>query len=388
MHELACPSCNTSSLFNISDYLIMCPLCNATFHLDAGTGKKTIFGDHYIIPNRLDSGATKDVTVEWLKRLHHQPGRVEAENFIVDVRGVSVPLWITSVEAHTAWKGLVRKHNKTGMVTSRDFLSEEGQFRRSYRWAVNARTNICELWGMARMHQPAEDVTVDWDGFPFDSTMTRGKIHETPIREDGELVKEGLEGRHFFEFKLANGLPILGVQVSEQEAMRRAKDHVLRYHFAIAKQYTDYPIDSKTELEVVGVQLVHVPMWQVHYVHRPRSFYRHFYEPKEKKVLIDGSGKSILMGELAFNHYDKMQVNSAVCFFAAVLMFVLGTFWHPAFYLVSLFTLIVAGTSYYLHLTSKEKNKNKQIQDLFINKESPYKPIDLYDQEPVEGTAS
>lgn len=390
MHELSCPSCNTSSLFNISDYLVMCPMCNTTFHLDTEVGKKTIYNDHFIIPNRLDSAATKDLTLEWLKRIHHQPSRVESEHFVVDVRGVSLPMWVISLEGHTAWKGLVQKQRRGGspIAAGTDYLTEEGHFRRSYRWAVNARDNICEMWGLTRLHQPVEDIQVDWDGFPFDSTMSRGKLLDTPEGEDGEPVKEGLEGRKFFEFKLANGLPILGVQVTEHEAMRRAKDHVLRYHYRISELYADYLLDCKTELEIAGIQLVHVPIWQISYVHRPRTFYRHFYEPTEKRLLMDGNGRSVLVGELAINHYDKMKVNAIICLMASGLLFLFGIVWHPAFYLVALFTLIVAGVSHYLHLGTKAKKEEDRLKGLFATKEQTYSHVELEQELPMRPTGS
>ena len=98
-----------------------------------------------------------------------------------------------------------------------DYLNETGQFRRGYRWAILGRHNICEAWGLTRLHEPQDNIDVEWDGFPLDSTLSRGIL--APTTKDSTPYEE----RSFFEFKQANGLAILGIQVSEKEALRRAK---------------------------------------------------------------------------------------------------------------------------------------------------------------------
>ena len=155
MHELLCPSCNTPSQYNFSDFLLMCPFCSATFKLDLASGTKEIFGDHYIVPNTIDSGMVKVLAMEWLKRLHHKPSLAEKEFFIIDIQGFSLPLWIVSLEGHTTWKGLVQKRIRTdqSLKSGADYLTESGQFRRSYRWAVSARENICETSVLLKFHK-------------------------------------------------------------------------------------------------------------------------------------------------------------------------------------------------------------------------------------------
>jgi hypothetical protein len=204
----------------------MCPFCSASFRFDLESGRKEAFGDHYIIPNTIDPVRVKEHVLEWLKRLHHKPGVADKEFVVLDIKGASVPFWIVSLEAHTVWRGHVQRQKKgTDTRLGSEFLTESGNFRRSYRWAINARSNICENWGIARLHEPKEPVEVVWDGFPLDSTYSRGRI--TP---EAKGEKSAYDSREFFEFKYANGLPILSCQIGEEEALRRAKNHVERYH--------------------------------------------------------------------------------------------------------------------------------------------------------------
>ena len=358
MHELYCPSCNTPSQFNFSDYLLMCPVCSVTFNLNLETGNKEIFGDHYIVPNTVDSGTVKEITLEWLRRLHHRPGMAGREYFVVDIQGFSIPLWITSLEGHTAWKGLVRKQRPIGALQSSagDYLSETGQFRRGYRWAISARKNICETWGISRLHIPPEKIRVDWDGFPMDSTLSRGRIVED------ENQKSAYDIRKYFEFKFSNGLPILGVQISEDEALRRAQSHVTQYHRKLAALNVDYLIDHQTELEVAGIQLIHVPFWKVSYVYRPKTVLRHFINSTEQRLIVDGYGKGVLNAELALQYHDKVILNGIVCGVGAAIFLFLGLLWHPAFLFVALFAAVVSSVSFFLGFSSKAKRAAEELE--------------------------
>lgn len=357
MHELNCPSCNKPSQYIFTDYLLMCPFCSASFKYDVGAGQKEIYGDHYIVANLLDSGTIKDMALEWLSRLHHKPGAVDKEFFVVDVQGISLPIWVVSIEAHTAWKGLVKRTNPSTLPTTSgsDYLTETGQFRRGYRWAISARSNICETWGLTRLHEPPEPIPVEWDGFPLDSTLSRGRLVD-------EESKSAYDARNFFEFKYANGLPVLGVQVDDEEALRRAKLHIDQYHYAISKLNVDYLIDYRTELEVAGIQLLHIPVWKVGYVYRPKNILKHFYRGKEKKLLIDGHGKGVLNGELALLHKDKVAVNGYITGFAALIFFVLSFSWHPAFLLVSLFAVAISGISFYQAAKANAKKEARELE--------------------------
>lgn len=174
MYELACPACNSSSQYDVSDYLLMCPLCSATFSLERETGHKEVYNDHFIVANSSNPVQVKALVLEWLRRLNHRQDTVDSEFFISDISGLSSPFWVVSIEAHTVWKGLVQRQQRRQIEAKfgADYLIEQGQFKRNYRWAVSGRHNICESWGMTRLHEPKEPVSVGWDGFPLDSTFS------------------------------------------------------------------------------------------------------------------------------------------------------------------------------------------------------------------------
>lgn len=368
MHELACPTCGTSAQYDFKNYLLICPFCSETFRHNVETGEKEPFLDHYIVPNTMAPKAVRDMVIEWLKRLHHSPGTVDREYVVASVQGLSIPFWVISLEAHTEWTGLAQRRNKIhDHGSGSDFLREHGKFRRTYRWAINARTNICELWGVARMHEPKEKITIDWDGFPLDSTFSRGHI-EKPQSE-----RSAYDSKEAFEFKFANGLPISGIEVDEESAIRRASQHVEYYHHKISGQYVDYLIDSRTEIEVAGIQLIHLPFWHVTYYYRPQSALKHFYKPSVKNVLIEGYSSGVLHGELAITRKDKIGVNAIVTGVAALVLFLMGAAWHPAFFLVSVFAGAISVASLYM---SALKNKGHALPQSTIQPAGSSGPLE------------
>lgn len=343
MHELACPTCGTSAQYDLQSYLLICPFCSESFKYDRESGEKDIFSDHFIVPNALAPKAARDNVIEWLRRLHHNPKSVDQEFIVASVEGISLPFWIVSLEAHTAWTGLSKKQTKSaGRDDDKGYLTESGKYRRTYRWAINGRRNICEIWGVSRLHEPKERIGINWDGFPLDSTFSRGHI-EIPQQN-----KSAYEAKESFEFKYSNGLPISSVQVDEESAVRRAQQHVEHYHHSVSSEYVDYLIDCRTEVEIAGIQLVHLPFWHVTYYYRPKSALKHFYKPIKKNVLIEGYSSGILKGELALTKKDKISVNAMIGAVAAVILFMLGATWHPAFFFVSAFAGAISFASLYI----------------------------------------
>lgn len=350
MHELNCPNCNTPSQFELKDYFHLCPYCSTTFHIDYGTGRKEIFHDHFIVPNQVDAKRIKEIIVEWFKRFHHSPVQAESEFKVTQLTGISIPHWIISVDVHTTWKGYVVRQsaNKLDSSPNSRYLVETGTFKRAYRWAVSARKNIHEQWGMLRIHHPREDIQAEWDGFPLDSTFSRGLLGTISPAEENKIQDRIYEAKEPFDFRFANGTKILSTQIDETEAIRRAQRHIDQYHLRLAQVQCDTLIDIQTEFDMAGIQLVHLPVWSGKYIYKPQGFLAHFTKPEEKNLLIDGFGAGVLQGELVLVKSEKMMINAWVSAGATLIMIILAFVLHPAFILVALFTAGVSLISGYL----------------------------------------
>jgi hypothetical protein len=370
MHELTCPGCGSASQYNLKDFILTCSYCSVSFQFDPETSRKEMFSDHYIVPNKIDAQKAKESVLEWLRRIHHKSGHVEREFIVLGMKGVSLPFWIVSLEVHTKWKGLSKrlKHIQDVKLGS-DYLQEDGTFKRTYRWAVNARNNICEYWGLERLHEPKEDINVFWDGFPLDSTFSKGQISAQPSE-----VLTAYDSREFFEFKYANGLPVLGAQVSDEDAVRRAKSHVESYHQKLARLHADLLIDCRMEVDIAGIQLIHLPFWSATYAYRPSSFLRHLKKPTEKHLTLEGVNGGVIKAELAIVHKDKVQVNAIVCAAASVTFFLLGAVWSSAFFLVSLFFAMVSGISLYIAFVRSD-NFKRRVEHITPESLAKVKPV-------------
>lgn len=340
MFQVSCAACNASFEYNIDDYIHLCPYCSTGFVIDLDEGVKDVIGDHFIVPNRVDREQVEGIFFDWLKARYHRPDRIKKEFSVLGSYGISLPFWIVSAEAHTFWSGHSQKANKySGHPNdySSRFLKEDGRFSRRYRWSILARKSPKEHWGLERLHRPKESVLVDWDGFPFDESL-------------GAAVKEGsvssvYEARQAFKFDHANGLSIAGVQVKESSAIARAKDQIQEYHRRIAKTKVGTLYEHRTEIEVVGIHLVHLPFWVVRYSYSPQSVFRYFSPARECRVLVHGFSDSVLNGEAPLTNSDKVLTNMIVCGFIAVLSLALAVFFHPSFLLVMIIFASVCALS-------------------------------------------
>lgn len=354
MHELNCPTCNTPSQFEIRDYFHLCPYCSTTFQLDFTTGKKEIFHDHFIIPNQVDAKRIKEIVVDWFKRFHHSPVQAEADFKVTQLSGVSIPYWVVSVDVHTNWKGYVTRQNQNRLDSSPNarYLIEKGGFKRTYRWAISARQNINEHWGIIRLHDPHEEIEADWDGFPLDSTFSRGLLGAISPAEENKIEDKIYEAKEPFDFRFANGTKILSTQIDETEAIRRAQRHIDQYHLKLAQVQCDTLIDVQTEFDMAGIQLIHLPIWVGKYLYKPTGFLSHFTTYQEKHLLIDGFGAGVLKGELVLAKNEKLMINAWVTAAAAIVTIILAFALHPAFIFVAFFAVGISLTS--VHLANKK----------------------------------
>lgn len=328
MFQVSCAACNASFEYNIDDYIHLCPYCSTGFILDLEEGAKDIIGDHFIVPNRLDREQVEGIFYEWITQRYHRPDRVKNEFKILGSYGISLPYWVISVEAHTFWSGHSQKANQYSGQSAEygaKFLKEDGRFSRRYRWSILARKSPKEHWGLERLHTPKESVMVDWDGYPLDETLG--------------VIKGGSPGtvydaRQNFKFDHANGLTISGVQIKESSAIARAKDQIQEYHRRIAKTKVGTLYEHRTEIEIVGIHLVHLPFWVVRYSFAPKSPFRFMTTARERRLLIQGHTLAVLDAELPLSNTDKVMTNLVVCGSMAVVSLALSLFLHPLFFLM------------------------------------------------------
>jgi hypothetical protein len=327
MYQVSCASCAANFEYNVEDYIHLCPYCNSGFLIDLEEGAKEIIGDHFIIPNRIDKETVEKIFANWMTQRYHRPDRVTSEFKVLGAYGVCLPYWVVSLEAHTFWSGHSEKSKQYSGQPSEygaRFVKEEGRFSRRYRWAVLARKSPKEHWGLERLHQPREGVLVDWDGFPLDESMGQAP----------EGVPSIYEGKQTFRFEHANGTNVAGIQIKESMAIARAKDQIQEYHRRISKKKVGTLYDHRTEMEVVGIHVVHVPFWILRYAFVPKSAFRYFTTARERRIVVSGYSENVLEAELPLNASDKVMTNLIVCGSLSFVSLALSVFVHPLMFLL------------------------------------------------------
>ena len=354
MFEVSCASCQASFEYNPDDYIHLCPYCSAGFIIDPEEGAKDLIGDHYIIPSNIEKDNIEEIFNEWISKRYHNPSKIKSEFNILGSYGVMLPYWVISVEAHTFWSGHSAKKNLyPGRV--RDLASgyskEEGRFSRRYRWAVLARKSPKEHWGLERLHHPRESVMVDWEGFPLDETMGA----------PDEGVKPIYEAKLPFKYEQANEIAVASIQTKELSAVARAKDQINEYHRRMAKTKIGTLYEHRTEIEVVGLHIVHMPFWFIRYSFSPKSFFKFFTTVRERRLLIQGYTKAVLDAELPLNTSDKVMTNIVVCGTLGFICLTLSVFVNPLFYILFILFVAIVGLSSW-KIIQKEKTDTDTIK--------------------------
>lgn len=374
MPEITCPRCKAPTNSVATSQMLMCPFCSATFSLDWESGEKEIFQDHFIVPNAISAAQSKEMAIEWAKRVHHDPKKVEKEFIVSDISGCSIPFWVVSLEVNTNWKGFVKKERtKVHEISKSDYVVENGYLRRNYRWSICAQKNFCDFWGLDLLHEPREPIMVEWDGFPLDTTFSRGRIDgNTGIKTLDEGQQDELsayDNKENFDFKYSNGHDILPIEVKESEAVRRAVFHTKLYHFKLAKSNVHIIVDSHSEHETSGVELIHLPFWYVKYVYRPSSFLRYFYKDTPKNILLEGYTGGVLKSELSIRKKDKIMINATICLAIAVVLALLSVLWSPVLWFFVGFFIFIAVVSLVLSSFEKINNVADRENKVFLSKE-------------------
>lgn len=360
MYEVSCPSCHASFEYNTDDYIHLCPFCSTGFVIDAEEGAKDLIGDHYIIPSNIHSDEIQKIFYEWIKERYHRPEKIKNEFEVLGYYGVMLPFWVISLEAHTYWSGhSAKEKNYPGQSheLAAKFVKEEGRFSRRYRWSILARKSPKEHWGLERLHKPKENIMVDWDGFPLDETMG------APDEGDPAIY----DAKMSFKFEHTGNLTVAGIQVRESQAILRARDQITEYHRRISKTKIGGLYEHRTEVEIVGIHIVHVPFWVLRYSFAPASIFKLFTTARERRILVQGYTKAVLDAEMPLSSADKVLTNLIVCALLAFISITVAVFINPLFFFLFLIFLMVAVFSG-LKILRKEKG-DMDLMKISENKE-------------------
>jgi hypothetical protein len=313
MYEVSCPTCLEILEYDTRDAVHLCPNCSCSFQMDIAEGTKSILSDHYILPVQILEKEAEASFWSWAKSRYHKDPQ---KDIVLEKKiGSVLPFWVISLEAHTQWSGYI--------YPKQDPVLLEGKWSQRYRWAVLAKEHSYpETWGITQLHQPIDlDVKVEWDGFPLDESLGL----------DPKTQKSMYTFKNPFKFEFASGLTVENIRDNEDKAISKAKDHVQSYHRALSQKKIEKLINYRTEIEIVGTQILHVPMWQMLYRFEPKGMLA--LSPKRKHVLIQGFTGEVLQAEIPVTFKDKMSIHTLMISSITFFSLMLSVFYHPLFFI-------------------------------------------------------
>ncbi len=293
-HEISCSNCGAPLDYLEGEAVITCEYCGTTTML-AGFDNIVTIESHYLLKPEVGRDEAIAIASEWLGKGFYRSRKLPGKVSWSSVESRVLPYWIVRAEGNTRWRG---QQKRTRQVGSGDKKKTEtywepvsGRFSESYTYPVYAREDETEFWGVRNVEPGRKCVFPDWGSFilRIGGSRKAGNVNMLEGRsafDIDELKKHGLAGA------IVNG------QITQDRAERSARDRIIELHADKAEKKATRITDCDTTVEVDGVDLVYLPIWELVYN----------YGGKEYHVLVDASRKRVLSGEAPVSKWAKMTI--------------------------------------------------------------------------------
>ena len=220
------------------EVIITCEYCGTAFNQ---ASDKAFVLQHSIIPNSLDEAGVKDLVRAWMRGSTKPPTLAKEARFEA-VRLTFVPFFVVNVKARTAYRG--------GMTRTGGWVPREGTMEREYFWTVLARRG---------------------SAFPtreYDIPMTAKAAFDLS--------------------KIPAGSTFHNSEMDQDEAVAVAKQEIDGNHRFLLRKDIDSLDHAETAFDVVEVEFLHAPVWEVRYIFRERPY----------DILVYGGAKQVIRGDV------------------------------------------------------------------------------------------
>jgi hypothetical protein len=120
-----------------------------------------------------------------------------------------------------------------------------------------------------------------------------------------------LEGKESFALDKVREMKVLNGQITQERAERKGRDDIIALHRKTAEGKVTRITDCDTTVDVTGVDLVYLPLYQVAYTYRGKSY----------RILVNGHAGEVITGEAPVGKWDKVVILSI---FMAILAAIFG----------------------------------------------------------------
>jgi predicted RNA-binding Zn-ribbon protein involved in translation (DUF1610 family) len=265
--ELNCTNCGAPISYLEGEAVLTCPYCGTTSML-AGYDNIVRVQSHYILPATLDRTGARVAASSWMSQGFFKAGDLTTRSVFEQEEGVVLPFWVVRTRARTFWSGMDRQTRSVGSGDNRH--TEEywepvsGDFSEDQQWVVYARENEDEHWGLKALNPGSRSV---------------------------------------------QGLTVCNGQMTQERAEKRATNDIVAVHRQRADSKADRITDCDTTVDVLGADLVHLPVWKIRYAYKGKSY----------RLLLNGHTGNVISGEAPVGKWDKVVMLSIIMGVLAVL---------------------------------------------------------------------
>lgn len=292
--EISCDNCGAPLEYVEGEAVITCVYCGTTTML-AGYNNIVRIDSHFLLSPEIGRDGAISAAMRWLGKGFFKAGDLAERARLQEVKGLVLPYWIVNCRGTTYWRGMNKKNKSTGTgdkkKTEEYWEPAQGNFTEEYTWPVYSRENRDEFWGITNLQPGKQCVFPDWGKF----VLRVGGSGKAPNR-DLLAGKEAFSIEKVREANLIEGM--LNGQIVQERAERQARDRITQHHAEKANGMATKITDCDTTIDVIGVDLVYLPMWELVY----------YYGEKTYRVLVNGHSGEVVSGEAPVGKWAKATV--------------------------------------------------------------------------------
>lgn len=283
---LKCPHCDAPIKYVLGETLFTCQYCGYTFStVKEGEYEEIAPGKHFMLINNYSKREMEGVVRDWMRKGLWKAGDLAEKSELTEVELSFVPIWLVNVSAETTFHGKkklesvetrTRRNGRTETTRRVRWEDKSGQLSDVMEWKVLASRG---------MHLPLDEVELSV---------------EKKIPFDIENVSPGA--------KLING------DVHEDLARQQAESGIKNHHRSRVSGEVDQILSIQTEVQLGDAQLMTVPIWDIRYRYKNKSY----------SVIAEGSGGRVVHGDAPMGKYDiALIAGIIIAIIAAIIMGIL-----------------------------------------------------------------
>ena len=310
IHEISCSNCGAPLTYMKGEAVITCEYCGTTTML-AGYDKIVTVESQYLLPPRVGRDEAIGIASGWLKKGFYKSRDLPNKVSWRETEARVLPYWIVRCTGNTRWSGKQKRTRTIGSGktkrTETYWEPVQGRITEDYTWPVYAREDTSEFWGVRNMEPGQQCVFPDWGKFVLRFGGSK--------RASNKNLLEGKEDFSIDELKKSNMQEhIINGQIVQERAETSARNRIIELHQTKAESQATVVSDIDTTIDVQGVDLVYVPIWELVYGYRGKDYH----------VLVDASRQEVLSGEAPVGKWAKATIFDIVFMLIAAIFAVIG----------------------------------------------------------------